>query len=148
MRVPVLDDVVDVGIDVVSASAAPSVAAAGRVGCHGEIVAFGMAGAIAAKEAATKAIGGRPPGSSLLDVHIALDLDAGAGPPDDVAVAVMLGDLGVEPATARRWRFGVAPHLPAAVGSAGGCPSGSGVIGETAAGHVVALCLGWPGAVA
>lgn len=139
MEPPTLDQVIELGMDVVSGSGAPSPAAAGRLGTAWEIAAFGLAGTLAAKEAATKVIGGRPPGSSLRDV--ALDVDAGDLPRTGAAMAV-LHDLGVEPATVRPWRFAVSPGLRPVVTGAGGCPSGHGMVGTIPGGHLIALCFG------
>jgi hypothetical protein len=130
--------VLDIGIDLMPYDPL-SPATALRVGTAGETDTFGVHGTLAAKEAATKVIGGRPARASLRDVALAATSTG-----DDTAAEVLLdilGDLGAA-GPARAWRYVLADRARAAVGRAGGCTTGRGVLAELATGQLVAVCLG------
>ena len=126
-----------IGIDVVATDIDDPHRLSAHIGSIYEIEQFGVVGVLAAKEAATKVIGGQPRGTDLKDVHVSV------ATPNllDRDVLDLLGELETEFGNATYWRFELDPPLDTAVGEAGGCSSGFGILAHTDYGQV-AVCLG------
>lgn len=122
-----------VGVDVLTAGAALPAASADRIGRPWEVRALGIDATFGAKEAATKAVGGGPPGSSLLDLVVR------AGNSSAAPLAHALDDLGADGALS--WQFETSAWVAEAVGHVGLPSRGHGVVAEIVGGHLLALCL-------
>jgi hypothetical protein len=146
-----------IGIDLLTAPLRPPVRdqrLAEHIGAQDEVERFDPASLLAAKEAATKVIGGRVRDASLLDITVrpiagekAPDHNGNFGMADNPVVAVLASiqdDLGLADADVQVIGWGVrAPNDDGAALLAGAGPlSGQGVVSQVGD-LTLALCLGW-----